>query len=133
MFQGLLQAIGASETITIRTLACILLKKFFLDDRAEEEHCPKLNPDDLKQLRTAIEQSIDMTNDPKTILRRKAEIICKIHKKQENYAELIVKLQGLAAQPASSDEVVLKSKEFAMFMFELLAEYHLPQELIVSN
>jgi hypothetical protein len=39
LFSGLLQAIHSAESLTIRTLACILLKKFFLDDRAEEEGC----------------------------------------------------------------------------------------------
>jgi hypothetical protein len=74
-----------------------------------------------------------MKADPMTLLRRKAEIVCKIHKKQGNYAELIAKLQGLASQPASTADDIIKSKEFAMYMFELLAEYHLPQDLIVSN
>jgi DNA primase len=39
----------------------------------------------------------------------------------------------LASQASSSDEIVIKSKEYAFYMFELLAEYHLPQELIVQN
>lgn len=80
-----------------------------------------------------MESSINMKDDPMPLLRRKAEIFCKIHKKEGAYGELITKLQGLASQPSSADEVVVKSKEFAMYMFELLAEYHLPQDLIVQN
>lgn len=126
LFQGFLHAITASDNLTIKTLACILLKKFFLDDRAEEKECPQLTADDLNSLKAAMEQSINMKDDPMPLLRRKAEIVCKIHKKENAYAELITKLQCLASQPISSDEVVVKSKEFAMYMFELLAEYHLP-------
>ena len=126
LFLGYLQVITSQETLTYRLLACLLLKKLFLDDRAEEKECVQLTPEDLMQLRDAIEKSIDMQNDPNNFLRRKAEILCKIHKKLGTYAELIAKLQGLAAQPASADELVLKSKEFAMYMFELLAEFHLP-------
>lgn len=103
-----------------------MLKKFFLDDRKEEENCSKLSNDELRQLREALNKSIDITSEPSNLLRRKAEIICKIHKKEESYGELISHLQSLASLPISSDEVVLKSKEFAMYSFELLAEYHLP-------
>jgi hypothetical protein len=74
-----------------------------------------------------------MQADQTNFLRRKAEILCKIHKKLGTYTDLITKLQSLTIQPSSADESVLKSKEFAMYMFELLAEYHLPQELIVQN
>ena len=67
------------------------------------------------------------------LLRRKAEIVCKIHKKEGNYANLLQKLQLMSTQYTGANEIGVKSKEFAMYMFELLAEYHLPQELIVSN
>lgn len=39
----------------------------------------------------------------------------------------------LAGKPASNDETTIKGKEFAMYVFELLSEYHLPQEQIVNN
>jgi importin-5 len=131
LFQGLQQSID-TDSLTIRTLACILLKKLYLDDRTEEEKCVQLNPDELATLRNKIENQIDMEKEPMTLIRRKAEIICKLYKKQGDYSELIAKLQMLAAMPSDS-EVIVKMKEFAMYMFELLAEYHLPQELIVSN
>ena len=67
------------------------------------------------------------------LLRRKAEIICKLHKKEESYGELVQQLSQLAGQPASAEESVVKGKQFAMYMFELLSEYHLPQEQIVQN
>jgi hypothetical protein len=34
---------------------------------------------------------------------------------------------------SNDDERIVKSKQFAMYMFELLSEYHLPQEQINSN
>jgi hypothetical protein len=71
-------------------MACILLKKFFLDDRKEEENCLKLSPDELRQLKESLAASIDIINQPMNLLRRKAEIICKIHKKLESYSDLMV-------------------------------------------
>jgi hypothetical protein len=67
-----------------------LLKKFFLDDRKEEENCLKLSPDELRQLKESLAASIDIINQPMNLLRRKAEIICKIHKKLESYSDLMV-------------------------------------------
>jgi hypothetical protein len=71
-------------------MACILLKKFFLDDRKEEENCLKLSPNELRQLKESLAASIDIINQPMNLLRRKAEIICKIHKKLESYSDLMV-------------------------------------------
>jgi hypothetical protein len=71
-------------------MACILLKKFFLDDRKEEENCLKLSPDELRQLKESLAASIDIINQPMNLLRRKAEIVCKIHKKLESYSDLMV-------------------------------------------
>ena len=68
------------------------------------------------------------------LLRRKAEILCKLHKKAETYAEIVQMLQELALrEPNSENAGIIKGKELAMYMFELLAEYHLPQEELESN
>jgi hypothetical protein len=55
------------------------------------------------------------------LLRRKAEIICSCYKDIQNYQELILQLVGVLKQKS-----VPASKEYAMHIFELLAEYHLP-------
>lgn len=39
LFLGYLQVITSQEQINYRLLACLLLKKLFLDDRAEEKEC----------------------------------------------------------------------------------------------
>jgi hypothetical protein len=39
LFLGYLQVITSQEQLTYRLLACLLLKKLFLDDRAEEKDC----------------------------------------------------------------------------------------------
>jgi len=41
-------------------------------------------------------------------------------------------LRDLLSQ-SGDDEKTVKGKEFALYMFELLAEYHLPQEQINEN
>ena len=72
--------------------------------------------------------------EPMSLLRRKAEIICKVHRKEESYAELVQSLQQLALQEPNSDSpAIIKGKELSMYMFELLSEYHLPQEQIEQN
>ena len=68
-------------------------------------------------------------DEPMNLLRRKAEVLCKVHRKEESYGEIVQQLRDLALQEPNSDSpAVIKGKELAMYMFELLAEYHLPQE-----
>lgn len=107
-------------------LACLLLKKLFLDDRKSEEHLEKLTMEDITQMKVAFKQLLNM-EEPMNLLRRKAEILCKLHRKEETYAELVQQLQQLALQePNSETPAIVKGKELAMYMFELLSEYHLP-------
>lgn len=73
-------------------------------------------------------------NEPMNLLRRKAEIICKLHRKEESYPEIVAQLAALLQrEPNSESEEIIKGKEIAMYMFELLTEFHLPQEQIVEN
>ena len=67
------------------------------------------------------------------MLERKAEIICKCYKKLDNYGEMIQNLVQLLRMNEGSEQEVVKRKQFAMYNFEILAEYHLSQELIVEN
>lgn len=110
----------------------MLLKRYYLDGRKEEESAEQLSLEDISALKEVFKTGMDL-KEPIALLRRKAEIICKLHKTEESYGELVNQLQSLAGQPASEDETVIQGKELAMYMFELLAEYHLPQEQIVEN
>jgi len=84
-------------------------------------------------MKVAFKSLLNM-EEPMNLLRRKAEILCKLHKKDETYAEIVQMLQELALREPNSDNAgVIKGKELAMYMFELLAEYHLPQEELESN
>ena len=67
------------------------------------------------------------------MLERKAEIICKCYKKLDNYGEMIQNLVQLLRMNEGSEQEVVKRKQFSMYNFEILAEYHLSQELIVEN
>ena len=84
-------------------------------------------------MKDVITGQMDLTQ-PMSLLRRKAEILCKLHHKLETYSEIVTMLTQLALKdPASADENTIKGKEIAMFMFDLLSEYYLPQEQIVEN
>ena len=49
---------GLSNSTEVATLCCVLLKKYFLDLRAQAE----LSASDLESLKTAIESSLDFEN-----------------------------------------------------------------------
>lgn len=80
-----IQAGGDPQTTA---LACLLLKKYFLDERKSEENLEKLTMEDIAQMKAAFTQSLNM-EEPMSLLRRKAEILCKLHKKEESYAEQV--------------------------------------------
>ena len=67
------------------------MKKYFLDDRAEERDMEQLKAEDFVGLRQNIGGSLNFEH-PLDLLRRKSEIICKLHKKDGSYAELIQQL-----------------------------------------
>ena len=70
-------------------MACILLKKFYLDERPEEKELEQITLGDVSQLKQLIGTNLDIANEPMNLLRRKGEIICKLHKKEESYGELV--------------------------------------------
>jgi len=59
------------------------------------------------------------------LLKRKADIICKCHKKLETYSQMITDLKSILELADGTNEEVIKRKQFAMYNFEILAEYHL--------
>ena len=127
-----IQSASIAEAQTT-AMACLLLKKFFLDARKSEEHLEQLSLEDIGQMKGAFQALLNM-EEPMNLLRRKAEILCKLHSKAESYAELVQQLQQLALlEPNSEAPGIVKGKELAMYMFELLAEYHLPQEQLEQN
>ena len=90
LYQGFMSVIqaGTLENSQTTSLACLLLKKFFLDERKSEENLEQLTADDISQMKAAFGQLLKM-EEPISLLRRKAEIICKLHKRADSYPELI--------------------------------------------
>jgi hypothetical protein len=111
----------------LKPLACLLLKKFYLDDRKEEAELEKITPEEVTNIKSVMWSTINIADEPMNLLRRKAEIICKLHKLEESYSELVQKISVWLSEQQTSDAVV-KQKQLAMYMFELLSEYHLPQD-----
>ena len=61
-------------TVDVASLACVLLKKYFLDDRRSEG----MSVEDLEQMRTTVMSTLDF-NQPLMVLKRKGDIISKIY------------------------------------------------------
>jgi hypothetical protein len=118
---------------TKTSFSLLLLKKLYLDDRVEEEGQWKLENAQVSQLKDTISGSIDFKTNSVPMLRRKADIICKCFRKLENYQEMIQNLVALLKATDGEREEVVRRKQFAMYNFEVLSEYHLSQELIVEN
>lgn len=72
-------------------MAAMILKKFFLDKRKEEEGLWQLSADEFRQLKDFVLASIDF-NQPMLFLKKKADIICACYREIENYPELIQSL-----------------------------------------
>ena len=66
-----------AASIEVATLCCVLLKKYFLDIRAQAE----LSAEDLEQLKAAIEGSLDFEGQPMVLLKRKGDVLSKIYSK----------------------------------------------------
>lgn len=120
----------AEEPKAIFTL--LMLKKMFLDDRGEEEGLWKPTNDQIVIIKDTVSKSINFETNSIALLRRKAEVICKCFKKLETYDEMIQNLIQLLKQDQSQPNVV-KQKQFALYNFELLSEYHLDEEFVVKH
>lgn len=114
-------------------LAAILLKKQYLDDRAEEKDFWQVSNEDIAKIKDEVSAGIEFVAHSNKLLARKADIICKCYAKLgDMYSEMIANLVGLmTAGPTPEEET--KRKGFALYNFEILAEYHLSQELITEN
>jgi hypothetical protein len=71
------------------SMAALLLKKQYLDDRVEEETFWQLSNQHVIDLKNTISASINFEVQTKLLLERKADIICKCFRKLENYEEMI--------------------------------------------
>lgn len=100
------------------TLCCVLLKKYFLDLRATAS----LTPEDLEQLKIAIEGSLDFENQPMVLLKRKGDVLSKIYSKLERKDVFVQYLVTLCSSESA------KCRQFAMYVFEILSEMHLSSE-----
>mmetsp|Transcript_2543 Transcript_2543/g.1720 ORF Transcript_2543/g.1720 Transcript_2543/m.1720 type:complete len:104 (+) Transcript_2543:117-428(+) len=69
-------------------LACVMLKKLYLDGRKEEESLTQLDASQITALKNQFKSSMDL-EEPMGLLKAKARIICKLHKKEESYAEVV--------------------------------------------
>ena len=88
LYQGFMTVIQAGGDPQTMSLACLLLKKYFLDERKSEENLEQLTLEDVSQMKAAMYGLLNM-EEPMSLLRRKAEILCKLHKKEESYAEQV--------------------------------------------
>ena len=99
-------------------MSCVLLKKYFLDLRAQAE----LSATDLEQLKSAIEGSLDFEGQPMVLLKRKGDVLSKIYSKLEKKDVFVQYLVTLCASEST------KCRQFAMYVFEILSEMHLSSE-----
>jgi len=77
------------------SFALLLLKKQYLDDREEEDGLWKMDNGQINALKDQISASINFNCQSKSLLNRKADIICKCFRKLETYPEMIQNLVGL--------------------------------------
>lgn len=95
LFTGFVEILQSSNQ-DMKPIACILLKKYYLDGRAEEAQLEQLNLDDISGLKNFLKSTLNFETEPLNLLRRKAEIICKLHKKEESYSELVQQMGQIA-------------------------------------
>ena len=107
-----------SQSTEVATLCCVLLKKYFLDERSKAN----LTAEDLEGLKTAIEGSLDFENNPMLLLKRKGDVLSKIYTKLEKKDVFVQYLVQLCGSEST------KCRQFAMYVFEILSEMHLSSE-----
>lgn len=99
-----------------------MYKKLFLDDSRSEG----LSESDLEIMKTTIMGTMDFSQSL-TLLKRKGDIISKIFAKQNKSEDLLKML----VEWAQSDNSV--SRQFAMYLFEVLSDCHLTPEQLTSH
>lgn len=92
------------------SLACLLLKKQFLDDREEEKGMWQLTNENVVELRNEISSNINFVINSKLLLERKADIICKCYRKLEIYPEMIQNLVTILKSRDGAQQEIVKRK-----------------------
>jgi len=114
---------GLGGKFEVASMCCVLLKKYFLDSRAQTE----LGPQDLENLRNALLESINLEKQPLTLLKRKGDVLSKIYAKLNKTEMLLAYLVQLA------DHQDGKVRQFAMYVFEILSEVHLSSAQLTGS
>ena len=117
----LVEGMKNSAKPEVAQLACLMYKKLFLDDSRAQN----LSTTDLEMMKTSIMQTIDL-NQPLTLLKRKGDILSKVYAKLNQNEDLL----KLLVDWAQSD--LTQSRQFSMYVFEVLADCHLTPEQLTS-
>lgn len=110
-----------NESVEIAQISCVLFKKYFLDNSEG------ITESDFEMMKQAVMDSLDFNSQPLLLLKRKGDVISKIFSLQGQNEQLLT----LLVQWAQSDNVV--SKQFAMYVFEILSECHLSNEQLKKH
>lgn len=110
-----------AETIEVTSLSCILLKKYYLDDKRAEG----LTNEDLEQIKCTVMGILDFSQ-PLIILKRKGDIISKIFARQGKNQDLLNQLVDWAKSESST------GRQFSMYVFEVLSDCHLTPDQLTS-
>ena len=105
-----------SEKVEVAQISCILFKKYFLDNSEG------ISTADYETMKQAVMDSLDFKTQPILLLKRKGDVLSKIFSLQDKNEDLL----NLLVQWAQSEDPI--SKQFAMYVFEILSECHLSGE-----
>ena len=78
-------------------------------------------------MRNAVLQSIDLDKQPLSLLKRKGDVLSKIYAKLKKTEMLLAYLVQLV------DNTDPKVRQFAMYVFEILSEFHLTSAQLTSS
>lgn len=117
LLQGL-----SGQKVEVAQLCCSLIKKYFLNER----NSTQLGEADLDSLRQALLDSMDFAAQPLNLLKRKGEVLSKIYAKLNKSEAMLAYLVQLASNADS------KTRQFAMYCFEVLSELHLTSEQLTG-
>lgn len=106
-----------SQKIELASLSCVLLKKYFLDER---EGTTQISSADLEVMKQKLEADLNF-NQSLTLLKRKGDLISKIYTKQDKSEDLL----KLLVQWARDSN--LTGRQFSMYLFEVLSDCHLSE------
>jgi hypothetical protein len=119
---SLVEGMKDASNVEVASLCLVLIKKYFLDPRSQVA----LPETHLEAMRAAVTESIEFTNQALSVLKRKADVLCKLHYKLNKNQDLL----ALLLQTSNSEEV--KARQFAMYAFEVISEVSLSEEELTA-